>query len=184
MYRNMKSCVIANGSRSSFFISNVGVRQGEYISPILFNLFLNDLEQFFRDNNVNGIECTQHRLDDEIFVYAKLFAIMYADDTVIMSDTAEDFQNALNVYGNFCKRWKLTVNYDKTKILIFSRGKQSDYSFTLENNSIEVVNEFKYLGLLLSKSNSLFPTIKYVADQGLKAVYSLLKKGKKFTASD
>lgn len=78
----------------------------------------------------------------------------------------------------------MTVNYDKTKILFFSRGKQSDYSFTLENNSIEVVNEFKYLGLLLSKSNSLVPTIKYVADQGLKAVYSLLKKGKKFTASD
>lgn len=88
MHRNMKSCVIANGSTSSFFISNVGVRQGEYISPILLNLFLNDLEHFFRDNNVNGIECTQHRLDDDIFVYAIHFAIMYADDTVIMSDTS------------------------------------------------------------------------------------------------
>ena len=46
IYRNIKSCVLVNGNKTDFFISNVGVRQGENLSPLLFNLFLNDLEDF------------------------------------------------------------------------------------------------------------------------------------------
>ena len=90
-----------------------------------------------------------------------------------MSDSAEDLQNALYAYDDYCRRWKMHVNYDKTKILIFSKGKETKYTFTLQNTPIEVVNEFKYLGLLLCKNNSFVPTIKYIDDQGSKAVYSL-----------
>lgn len=107
-------------------------------------------------------------LDESIFIYIKLFALLYADDTVIMSDSAEDLQNALYAYDYYCRRWKMHVNYDKTKILIFSKGKETKYTFTLQNTPIEVVNEFKYLGLLLCKNNSFVPTIKYIADQGSK----------------
>ena len=48
MYRNIKSCVQVNGNNSSFFTSNIGVRQGENLSPFLFDLFLNDLYDFFQ----------------------------------------------------------------------------------------------------------------------------------------
>lgn len=178
MYNNIKSCILANGKTSSFFISNIGVRQGENLSPILFNLYLNDLERFLSENNIQGVECTQHSLDESIFIYIKLFALLYADDTVILSDSAEDLQNALFAYDDYCRRWKMHVNYDKTKILIFSKGKEAKYTFTLQDTPIEVVNEFKYLGLLLCKNNSFVPTIKYIADQGSKAVYSLLKKAR------
>ena len=47
VYRNVKSCVSVNGKSSGFFLCNIGVRQGENLSPLLFLIFLNDLEDFF-----------------------------------------------------------------------------------------------------------------------------------------
>ena len=46
MYAQAKSCIKDNGCNSEFFKSSVGVRQGENLSPILFSLFLNDLNDF------------------------------------------------------------------------------------------------------------------------------------------
>ena len=43
MYSEIKSCVSAKNDISGFFISNIGVRQGVNLSPILFSIYLNDL---------------------------------------------------------------------------------------------------------------------------------------------
>jgi hypothetical protein len=48
MYNDIKSCVQYNGSQSDFFSCLTGVRQGENLFPFLFSIFLNDLEDFFR----------------------------------------------------------------------------------------------------------------------------------------
>ena len=47
MYYDIKSCISLNGSNSPFFASSSGVRQGENFSPVLFAIYLNDLEEFF-----------------------------------------------------------------------------------------------------------------------------------------
>ena len=39
-----------------------------------------------------------------------------------MSETAEDLQNALNILKSYCDHWKLTVNVNKTKSMIFRKG--------------------------------------------------------------
>ena len=46
MYKDIKSCISVNGDQSSFLPCLCGVRQGENLSPVLFALFLNDLENF------------------------------------------------------------------------------------------------------------------------------------------
>jgi hypothetical protein len=40
-----------------------------------------------------------------------------------MAESREDIQAQLNVFGEYCKKWKLKVNAEKTKIFIFSRGR-------------------------------------------------------------
>ena len=53
-----------------------------------------------------------------------LFLILYADDTVIISESAEGLQKQLNDLYDYCNEWKLKVNTLKTKIVIFrNRGK-------------------------------------------------------------
>ena len=56
MYAKAKSCVKTRHGLSQFFVSNVGLRQGENLSPVLFSLFLTDLKGFLMSNNVQGLK--------------------------------------------------------------------------------------------------------------------------------
>jgi len=51
-----------------------------------------------------------------MFLFLKLFVFLFADDTVIVSETAEDLQNALDIYEHNCKMRKITVRTSKTKV--------------------------------------------------------------------
>ena len=53
----------------------------------------------------------------------KLFIILYADDTVILSESESDLQAHLDAFHEYCLTWKLKVNIDKTKIVIFGSGR-------------------------------------------------------------
>ena len=39
-----------------------------------------------------------------------LFTLLYADDTILLSESITDLQNMLNILNNYCKLWHLTVN--------------------------------------------------------------------------
>ena len=80
------------------FTCNIGVRQGENLSPVLFALFLNDLQDFM-SNKYSGLnylsECVRETLsDDDIEVFFKLYLLMYADDTLIFAENESDLQVA------------------------------------------------------------------------------------------
>ena len=76
---------------SDYFYSNVGVRQGENISPILFAVFLNDLIEFILKENdgLSYISDTIHLDCDnkDIYVYLRLYLLLYADDTVVLAES-------------------------------------------------------------------------------------------------
>ena len=84
---------------------------------------------------------------------------LYADDTVLISESAEDLQVFLNAFEQYCTKWKLTVNVDKTKVVIFSKDRLSTkYNFYFQYVPLDIVKEYKYLGIFLSKSGSFFST--------------------------
>ena len=118
LYQNIKSCISINGSNSAFFESFIGLRQGE---SILFFIFLNDLEDFLTDFDNQGIDF-EHR-DDEVFYSIKLLVLLYADDTVIMADSPETFKNVWMILWYIAKKWRLNINFDKMKVLIFGARK-------------------------------------------------------------
>jgi hypothetical protein len=68
---------------SDFFSSEVGVRHFENLSPFLFAVFLNDLKQFMEDKNITGLESISSELEAQLEIYLKMFALLYADDTVL-----------------------------------------------------------------------------------------------------
>ena len=75
-------------------------------------MFVNDLEQEMISKDIAGLD-----LD-----YFKLFLLMYADDIVLFSETDEGLQNGLNCMYDYCQKWKLSVNTQKTKVMIFRKG--------------------------------------------------------------
>ena len=75
-----------------------------------------DLEQGFHQNKANGVSCETN--DNRLYAYLKIFIILFADDTVLFSNTKEDLQYMLNIFEQYCRTWKLTVNISKTKILV------------------------------------------------------------------
>lgn len=107
------------------------------------------------------------------FFYIKIFILLYADDTVILSDNEEDFQNSLHSFANYCKEWKLEINETKTKIIIFGARKTNTFSFKLENHTLEIVDSYKYLGTFFSQSRSFLKARKHIAEQAKKAMHLL-----------
>ena len=134
---------------------------------MLFTLFLNDLEHFLHQHTP-GINADY--IDDDISVFLKLFILLYADDTFIFGENPEEHQQSLNAFQKYCEIWKLTVNTEKTKVMIFSNGRISN------NKELEIASEFKYLGIYLSRSGAFNAAKKHIAEQANKALFSLIRK--------
>lgn len=48
--------------------------------------------------------------------------LMYADDIVLISESAKGLQNCLNKLSKYCDIWNLSVNIDKSKVIIFNKS--------------------------------------------------------------
>jgi hypothetical protein len=173
MYKNIKSCVSLKGSISPFFMSDIGVRQGENLSPVLFSLFLNDLQSNMHINGSVGVE-----LKDpiDLTLWLKLLILLYADDTVLLSDSPTDFQNSLNLFNNYCNNWHLNINLEKTKILIFGARQFQNFDFKIGDRQIEITNNYHYLGLTFSSNGSFLKARKHLAEQANKALHLLFTR--------
>ena len=112
MYQNIKSRVKFENELSGEFSSYIGVRQGECLSPFLFSMYLNDLENEFASKGLDGCDVGM----------LKLYLLLYGDDIVVFSSTSEGLQRGLNILSDYCDKWKLVVNTDKTKIMVFRNG--------------------------------------------------------------
>lgn len=175
MYADVKSCILVNGATSGYFKCEKGVRQGENLSPLLFSIYLNDVETTLFNDDCNGININIS--DDTTELMLKLLAIFYADDAALMSDNPEHFQYLLHKFGNYCKRWRLKINTAKTKIMILGGNSRSNNtSFTIEGETIEIVKEFKYLGVLFTQNGRFIRYLKYLSEVACKAMYLLRKR--------
>ena len=113
-------------------------------------------------------------------LFLKLFVLLYADDTVVFSETPDELQNSLKKIEEYCSKWKLKLNANKCKIVIFSRGKVNKYpKFVIEEKIIEVVSSFVYLGLKLNYNNRWKVAQKDLYDRASRSMFALFKKNVK-----
>ena len=83
--------------------SSTELKQGCVLSPLLFNLYVNNLPICFSRNH-DPIAISKYVTN----------VLMYADDLVLMSTSKEGLQKCLDDLNIYCKKWKLKVNTDKT----------------------------------------------------------------------
>ena len=109
---------------SEYFLCSIGVRQGDNLSPLLFALFINDFSKYI-ERKYTGLSinnCYPTLLDYDIAML-HMFVLLYAADTIVLAENVCELQKALDALHNYWGMYKLTVNFKKTKIIVFSRGK-------------------------------------------------------------
>jgi hypothetical protein len=52
----------------------------------------NYLEQFLHDRNSKGLDSIAKDIEDELDIFLRLFILLYADDTVLFSNSTEDLK--------------------------------------------------------------------------------------------
>ena len=133
---NRQQYVAFKNCRSDLKVINNGVPQGSILGPMLFLIYINDFPNA-----------------------SKLFNfLMYADDTSLFC-CLEDIQSShkeytLNQELQRVYKWllanKLKLNIAKTKYLIFSKRNINPIYLIINDNLIEHVDQFNFLGLHLN----------------------------------
>ena len=112
-------------------------------------------------------------VDDEILVH-----LLWADDMIIVSNSANGLQSSLDNLFKYCSQWQLILNVMKTKILVYNKAaiKTRMPPFTFNGSDIEIVSEYKYLGCVFKDLLSMFKEhLNYILTKACKATYQIQK---------
>ena len=97
-----------------------------------------------------------------------------------MSETSDGLQTLLNNFHEYSKLWKLEVNIDKTKIMVFSTSRTVENVHLLYNEKeIETVTEFNYLGVTFTKNGKFKLEKQKNIEKATKTMYEVIRRGKK-----
>jgi hypothetical protein len=142
IYEAAEGSVRTTHGMSNSFKFGKAILQGETLSPKLFTLFLEDLIKRLHNSDIPGLKT----------LLRVIHILLYADDIVLLANNYFDLQEKINLVSNYFKENGLTVNLSKTKVVIFrnSRKKFSQPKVFWDDEEIEIVNEYVYLGVTLN----------------------------------
>ena len=105
MYTNVEASIQTKDGLTPKFNCKRGLRQSYNLSPYLFLLYINDIEDRLKSTTARGV-----------FINNKqLYCLLYADDLVIFSENHYSLQLLLNAFHDYCKKNDLIVNSEKNK---------------------------------------------------------------------
>ena len=129
-----------------------------------FNIYINSLVK-----NLSGTNFHPPNLADR-----PPSTLLYADDVVLLSLTCVGLQRLLRALGNYCKTEELVINYDKSKVLVFTR-KQITHKWQINDHPIEQVKSYKYLGVIFQSSGSWKAQISNTIANAQRSIKSLIR---------
>ena len=165
IYRSVKYSIKLKGKVMDPISSNLGLKQGCPLSPLLFNIYINIISEYLNRNttepniNLQGVEVTH---------------FLYADDLVIISPTVKGLQEKLNNLGQFARDKDLTINTKKSQVMIFNKGgKLIKEKFSIDGKELEVVPSYTYLGVDIPTNGSFNPGMAQMNSKAKKAMMPL-----------
>lgn len=172
---NRKQFCRVNGVASDIGDIEVGVPQGSCLGPLLFLIYINDLPEAIHDSTVS----------------------MYADDTSLcyqgydMTRLNEVINNDLGRLDTWLQGNKLSLNVAKTHSMLIStkkkheilKARNEELDLKIRDNSLDVVQKTKYLGVEIDHSLDWKEQIKAISNKVSRAL-GFLKHGKSFLPKD
>lgn len=128
-----KQRVVINGKSSNWTDVTSGVPQGSVLGPILFLVYVNDIDE--------GLSCIISKFADDTKIA----------NTVLSNEQAEEMQINLNTLSNWAKTWQMSFNTDKCKVLhVGYRNEKKKYS--LNGSQLKSTDEENDLGVTITSN--------------------------------
>ncbi|KAE9522716.1 hypothetical protein AGLY_016879 [Aphis glycines] len=147
---------------SETFEVKSGLRQGDALSPTLFNLALEKAMREVWDGR-------------KMEICGKRVILAYADDIVVMGETREEVMNTASKLLKASKTIGLRVNEEKTKYLVVARRSPNTDHITVDDYSFKKVEVFKYLGVNINSNNDMHEEINDRIACGNRCYYSIMR---------
>jgi len=161
IYEKSQSAVRIGNDYGEWFQTDVGTRQGDPLSPLLFIAYLERVMDQVRQNtcgiNIGGIVINNLR---------------FADDIDLIDEDASSLQRLVEQTKTAAEQSGLMLNTNKTKTMVFG-DRNIESSIHVAGNTIENVEKFEYLGSLLTWDNNCSEEIKRRIGKATGALASL-----------
>ena len=166
-YQSMSAIVKWNGCLSEPFKVLRGTKQGSILSPVLFNIFIDELLVSLSESNF-GV-----RIGNNTF---NSFA--YADDISLISLNATDLQNLIDVCYRYSTKWRFNFNPTKTKYMVAGKALFiTEPKVELGKDLISRVEHIDVLGTTFSSDFSTTDHLNKRIQSSRRAMYSLVSAG-------
>jgi hypothetical protein len=115
-----------------------------------------------------------------------LRCLLYADDLVLLSSDGAGLQQLLDSLADLCCKWRLSVNEEKSAVMIFRRAgtKFKESMFTCGDLPIAIKDTYRYLGLTLNYTLNWNKTTEILAKSANRALGMLMNKSRLFGGFD
>ena len=169
IYNDVQYCVRLNGIDTNWFRVTNGLKQGCMLSPLLFNMFINNLVETIKGLGI-GVDIGQE----------KVSILMYADDLVLLAENENDLQLLLNVLSDWCRSNRINVNETKSNVVHFRTLSipRTNFAFSCCDKEIQLAAQYNYLGLLLTEFLDLGAMASAVAKSASRALGLVIYKCK------
>lgn len=172
LHENMQARVSLNGELSDPFTVSNGVKQGCVLAPTLFSLFLTaTLTHAFNDCNKGVL--IQSRPNADLFNVNQFKStrktkgilvreLMFADDTAFIAHSFDDAQEIVTRFSDAAKAFGLKINIKKTEMMYqpVPGSNTEGLNIRIDNQDLNRVSHFKYLGSTVSDTNKLDEELK------------------------
>ena len=147
MYASVTLQVRVAGQLGEPFGSEVGVKQGCPLSPLLFGIFIDRLEPFL------AAKCGA---EGALLAGALVRVLLYADDVALVATSAAGLQRLLDALDLFCSANGMLVNQSKSQVVVFNSrfGSRARPAFACGSLVLEHVRKYQYLGLWFEDDSS------------------------------
>ena len=124
--------MLVGDKKTDYFEVEVGVQQGCILSPTLFSIYINSMAAEVNQAG-GGIDVAGR----------KIAILLYADDIVLISDSAKGLQRSMHIVTKWGRKWQCRFNRGKSQVVVFGSRRGGGWYWRLGGERVKQVDSYK-----------------------------------------